>query len=100
MSNIQNPSESDASSEGVSASGKDTQRMEQAELPAGVDLSRGLTSKEAAQRLAEEGENAIAEEHVSAFSKLLSFFWGPIPWMIEAASASGRNSRQTMPSRR
>ena len=46
----------------------------------------GLTEAEAARRLAQFGENALAETHVSAFARLLSFFWGPIPWMIEIAA--------------
>ncbi|MBS2132174.1 plasma-membrane proton-efflux P-type ATPase (plasmid) [Burkholderia thailandensis] len=47
---------------------------------------QGLTSSDAARRLAQVGENALAEAHVSAFAKFLSYFWGPIPWMIEAAA--------------
>jgi H+-transporting ATPase len=47
----------------------------------------GLTSAEADRRLAEVGENALQEEHVSALRKLASYFWGPIPWMIEVAAA-------------
>ncbi len=47
----------------------------------------GLSSEHARQLLERYGENAIREEHVSALSKLLGFFWGPIPWMIEIAAA-------------
>jgi H+-transporting ATPase len=47
----------------------------------------GLTEAEAAQRLAQYGENALAEHHVSALERLAGFFWGPIPWMIEIAAA-------------
>jgi H+-transporting ATPase len=46
----------------------------------------GLTEAEAKNRLQEYGENALQEETTSAWQKLLSFFWGPIPWMIEAAA--------------
>jgi len=46
----------------------------------------GLTQAEAARRLAQYGENALAEHHVSAFERLAHFFWGPIPWMIEIAA--------------
>ncbi len=55
---------------------------------AGTDTNEttGLTDAEAARRLAQFGENALAEVHVSAFAKLLSYFWGPIPWMIEIAA--------------
>jgi H+-transporting ATPase len=46
----------------------------------------GLTEAEAARRLAQYGENALAEHHVSVLERLMQFFWGPIPWMIEAAA--------------
>ena len=83
----------------------------------------GLTEAEAARRLAQYGENALVEHHVSVLERLAHFFWGPIPWMIEIAavlsaylsigrispsswrcsssmpaSASGRSSRPTTPS--
>ncbi|MGH7095331.1 MAG: plasma-membrane proton-efflux P-type ATPase, partial [Stellaceae bacterium] len=51
------------------------------------DEAAGLTRAEAARRLAQYGENALAEHHVSAFERLARFFWGPIPWMIEVAAA-------------
>ena len=31
------------------------------------------------------GPNEIEEEKTNLFVKFLSYFWGPIPWMIEAA---------------
>ena len=46
----------------------------------------GLTEAEAARRLQQYGENALAEHHVSVFERLAHFFWGPIPWMIEIAA--------------
>ena len=46
----------------------------------------GLTSEEARQRLARFGPNALAEHRRSPLPKLLGYFWGPIPWMIEAAA--------------
>lgn len=46
----------------------------------------GLTDREAARLLAQCGENALEENHVSVLAKLASYFWGPIPWMIEAAA--------------
>ncbi|MDQ2897611.1 MAG: cation-transporting P-type ATPase [Actinomycetota bacterium] len=46
---------------------------------------QGLTSAEAKQRLATYGPNEIAEKTVNPFLKLLTYFWGPIPWMIEIA---------------
>ena len=45
----------------------------------------GLTQAEAEKRLAQYGPNEIAEKKTNAILKFLSYFWGPIPWMIEAA---------------
>jgi H+-transporting ATPase len=45
----------------------------------------GLTDAEAKRRLAQYGANEIAEKKTNELLKLLSYFWGPIPWMIEAA---------------
>jgi len=46
----------------------------------------GLSSSEAQRRLEQFGENAIAEHRVNPLKKLLGYFWGPIPWMIEGAA--------------
>ncbi|MFV2068833.1 MAG: plasma-membrane proton-efflux P-type ATPase [Pirellulales bacterium] len=46
---------------------------------------RGLSSDEAARRLAQYGPNALEEKRVSPLLRLLGYFWGPIPWMIEVA---------------
>ncbi len=45
----------------------------------------GLTEAEAKKRLAQYGPNEIEEKRPNEFLKFLSYFWGPIPWMIEAA---------------
>ncbi len=45
----------------------------------------GLSGAEAAARLERYGPNAIEEEERSVLLELLSHFWAPIPWMIEAA---------------
>ncbi|MEY2984638.1 MAG: hypothetical protein RLZZ568_1255 [Cyanobacteriota bacterium] len=45
----------------------------------------GLTSEVAKNRLGQYGYNEIVEKQVSPLIKFLSYFWGPIPWMIEAA---------------
>ncbi|MBI1179723.1 MAG: plasma-membrane proton-efflux P-type ATPase [Alphaproteobacteria bacterium] len=46
----------------------------------------GLTSDQAGRLLAQYGENAIREKRVSLLARLLGYFWGPIPWMIEIAA--------------
>jgi len=45
----------------------------------------GLTQVEAQRRLAQYGPNEIEEKKANPLLKLLTYFWGPIPWMIEAA---------------
>jgi H+-transporting ATPase len=45
----------------------------------------GLTQAEATKRLAQYGPNEIEEVKTNAILKFLSYFWGPIPWMIEVA---------------
>jgi H+-transporting ATPase len=45
----------------------------------------GLSSSEAEKRLQQYGANEIQEKKVNPLLKFLRYFWGPIPWMIEAA---------------
>jgi len=45
----------------------------------------GLTQVEAKKRLTQYGPNEIEEKKANPFLKFLTYFWGPIPWMIEAA---------------
>ena len=45
----------------------------------------GLSQAEAQKRLTIYGPNEIEEEKSNALLKFLSYFWGPIPWMIEVA---------------
>jgi len=47
---------------------------------------KGLTAEEAAERLREYGPNQIQAQESSLLRKLLGYFWGPIPWMIEVAA--------------
>jgi H+-transporting ATPase len=47
--------------------------------------ARGLTTAQARERLERYGPNVIEENHAGPLRKLLAFFWGPIPWMIEIA---------------
>jgi H+-transporting ATPase len=57
------------------------------ELYAALSSSpQGLSSDEAQNRLAQFGPNALKEEKVNPILKFLSYFWGPIPWMIEIAA--------------
>jgi H+-transporting ATPase len=46
----------------------------------------GLSQVEAQQRLLRYGYNELAEEKTNPLLKFLSYFWGPIPWMIEIAA--------------
>ena len=45
----------------------------------------GLSQSEALRRLTQYGSNEIAEKKTNQILKFLTYFWGPIPWMIEAA---------------
>src|SRR5271155_297935 len=45
----------------------------------------GLTQAEAQKRLTQYGPNEIEEKKTNEILKFLSYFWGPIPWMIEVA---------------
>jgi H+-transporting ATPase len=45
----------------------------------------GLSQAEAQKRLAQYGPNEIEEKETNPFLKFLTYFWGPIPWMIEVA---------------
>ena len=45
----------------------------------------GLSQAEAQKRLTQYGTNEIKEEKTNPLLKFLTYFWGPIPWMIEVA---------------
>ncbi len=45
----------------------------------------GLSQAEAEKRLTQYGPNEIEEKKTNSFLKFLTYFWGPIPWMIEVA---------------
>jgi H+-transporting ATPase len=47
---------------------------------------QGLSGAEAAARLEQYGPNRLEEKKESPLLKFLSYFWGPIPWMIEVAA--------------
>ena len=48
--------------------------------------SEGLTHEEVVSRLEKYGYNEIPEKRVSPIIKFLTYFWGPIPWMIMLAA--------------
>ncbi|HTX49684.1 MAG TPA: HAD-IC family P-type ATPase [Caulobacteraceae bacterium] len=47
-------------------------------------IGAGLSSAEAARRLAEFGPNAAPEEPEHPVKRILRHFWSPVPWMLEA----------------
>jgi H+-transporting ATPase len=47
---------------------------------------QGLSSSESDNRIEAYGYNEITEKKVNPLVKFLSYFWGPIPWMIEVAA--------------
>jgi H+-transporting ATPase len=46
--------------------------------------SVGLSSAEAAKRIAADGPNAVPEERESDAKRVVRHFWAPVPWMLEA----------------
>jgi H+-transporting ATPase len=64
----------------------DLKSLPMAEVQKRLDSSAdGLSKAEAVKRLAQYGPNEIAEHKTNPLLKFLSYFWGPIPWMIEVA---------------
>lgn len=56
------------------------------ETPFSIYSATGLSSQEAQEKFQQYGPNEIPEKKVSPLRKLSSYFWGPIPWMIEIAA--------------
>src|SRR3954452_321883 len=52
----------------------------------GADEEKGLTDAEVQERLKTCAPNALAVIKKNPSHALLAYFWGPIPWMIEAAA--------------
>ena len=57
-------------------------------------IALGLTTEEAEQKLAAHGPNALDHRRRSALGKLVSYFWGPIPWMMEIAAVLSGAARR------
>ena len=64
----------------------------QAKLASSPD---GLSQAEAQKRLIQYGPNEIEEKKTNPFLKFLTYFWGPIPWMIEAGVILSAVARQS-----
>jgi len=69
---------------GTDEYGKQTVEESLAELNSGTE--QGLTAAEAAARLDRYGYNQIEEKEEPLWHRIFRRFWGPIPWMIEAAA--------------
>src|SRR6266496_2540096 len=52
----------------------------------GTEPRTGLNPGRLQERLSKYGASAGPEEKKSGLSAFLAYFWGPIPWMIEAAA--------------
>ena len=76
---------------GQASGSTQTREDELAKLPLDDLLDRlgtsaeGLTHADAQQRLIQYGANELEEKKPNLLLKLLTYFWGPIPWMIEVA---------------
>lgn len=47
---------------------------------------QGLSSQEAKTRFVQFGSNLLEEKEIPLWRRLISYFWAPIPWMIETAA--------------
>jgi H+-transporting ATPase len=72
--------------EGEAMDSKEVKNLSVADLFSQLSSnSKGLSTEEAKKRLQQYGFNEIPEKKVNPIVKFLRYFWGPIPWMIEAA---------------
>jgi H+-transporting ATPase len=79
-------SKPDAKAESKPAANDDLKSLPLAEVEKKLGSSPdGLSQAEAEKRLTQYGPNEIEEKKTNEFLKFLSYFWGPIPWMIEVA---------------
>ena len=51
----------------------------------GASPDQGLSDSEAQSRIEQYGYNELTEKRSNPILKFLTYFWGPIPWMIEVA---------------
>ena len=80
------PKASEAKPGSKSDSNDDLKTLPMPEVEKKLDSSpEGLSQAEAQKRLTQYGPNEIKEEKTNPFLKFLTYFWGPIPWMIEVA---------------
>ena len=65
---------------------EDLKSLPLAELETTLGSSaEGISQADAEKSLSTYGPNELPEEKANALLKFLGYFWGPIPWMIEAA---------------
>ncbi len=65
----------------------DLKTVSMTELQAALgSTADGLSQADAQKRLTQYGPNELEEKKTNPFLKFLSYFWGPIPWMIEILS--------------
>jgi len=80
------PKTADLKPEAKPQSKDDLKSLPMAEVEKKLNSSPdGLTQTEAEKRLTQYGPNEIEEKKTNLLLKFLGYFWGPIPWMIEAA---------------
>src|SRR5271170_7889102 len=85
-STIDKPKAADLKPEAKPESKDDLKSLPMPEVEKKLESSPdGLTQAEAEKRLTQYGPNEIEEKKTNLLLKFLSYFWGPIPWMIEAA---------------
>jgi H+-transporting ATPase len=88
MADIREPSEAGpatADPGGLERRARDQRSEADRRADASLGSDDGLSGPEAANRLRRYGPNAIEEPTHSVLLEIVSHFWGPIPWMIEAA---------------
>src|SRR5665648_584167 len=84
--NTNQPKAPESKSDSKAKANDDLKSMPMPELQVKLGSSPdGLSQAEAQKRLTQYGPNEIKEKKINPLLKFLSYFWGPIPWMIEVA---------------